>query len=78
MTDQVIRNLLADLLGLMVLLDMLTLYINVKSPIERHSLHNKLHFHNPFQKWLNVSLMEETWHLSLSLHTLRVARMMSL
>lgn len=58
MTDQVIRNLLADLLGLMVLLDMLTLYINLKSPIERHSLHNKLHFHNPFQKWLNVSLME--------------------
>ena len=47
-----------DLLGLMVLLGMLTLYINLKSPIERHSLYNKLHFHNPFQKWLNVSLME--------------------
>ena len=42
----------------MVLLGMLTLYINLKSHIERHSLHNKLHFHNPFQKWLNVSLME--------------------
>jgi hypothetical protein len=58
MTDQVIRNLIADLLGLMVLLGMLTLYINPKSPIERHSLHNKVHFHNPFKKWLNVSLTE--------------------